>query len=328
MMKKMLSPHDLVLSPKWRFKKSMTGAGLAVDPRTFLWEAAWHLHGIQGDLLALAAGGEFVLIDGCRRLDFARRHGINSLSVQVFDEAMGMEAMHAILLNEFDLIVASSARKAAFVAMLGRNGIPDDAVIKDFLPLIGLEAHRAHLSRCQKIGALGTDILEFCHEKGFASSQCFHLTRHPPDLLAMVFGWRDRLALSASLFEQVLDLLRDLMLARDVACGRLISELKLETLLAQPELTPQQRGKALLFELRRLRQPLLTKINGRLKELLQGMELPQEVHLAWDPTLEREELTLTISLAKISAFAAICGKLSSPHVVAALDGMVTILKES
>ena len=330
-MKKILVRLDelkTVAPVSWRFRKPLPGSPeFASDPRGRLLELSWRRSGITGELTVLATDDGLILIDGYRRIDFARRHEVSQLPAILLEATETVAAMEQIMLNEFDLIEASSARKAAFVAMLAGAGIDEDTLLHTFLPLIGMEPHPGVLLRCCRIGELGRDVIEFCHEKDFALSQCYHLTRRPAGLVNLVLGWRERLALSASHFEKILDMLRDLMVARSLSdVQQLATQLGLTGLLNAVDLNPGQRTRALVDALRALRMPCLTQKGAILEKLRDDMHLPHAVTLSWDPTLEKEGLNLCLALRAGMDVPGICHKLGSGEVVAQLDRMLEELE--
>jgi hypothetical protein len=113
--------------------------------------------------------------------------------------------------------------------------------------------------------------------------------------VALVFSWRDRLSLTASVAEELLEHLKDHLRAAEATPEELARRPEVRALLEAP-LGPQEKTRRLRELVRRLRFPLLTGANDRLEGIRARLGLPGNVRLSWDPTLERHAVDLRITI--------------------------------
>ncbi len=163
------------------------------------------------------------------------------------------------------------------------------------LPALGLRGHRSIVKRCLAVAELPAPVAEFCAAKGFSLKQCAHLTRHPRELLELVFSWRDRINLTASLAEELVDDLGDYLRARAMAPADLAAHDDIRAVLESGE-HPQRAARTLRDRVRELRAPVLTGTNRRMDAVAGALALPKSVRLTWDRSLERRELGIHVTL--------------------------------
>jgi len=250
--------------------------------------------GILSPLIVHEYAGTHQLVDGFKRLVCATRLGIDALPCRILPEVTSMASMLELVLHEQRSFIASSAvGQARFIRMARDLGVARTVLIQRFLPALNLQAHPRVLDRLLAVGSLPEEVLALCEQKHFSLKQCVHLTKHPPEWLAQFLRWRDRLAITASVLEELLDRFRETLR---------IEQIPLEELLKAPELnvvleagaSPQERTQKLRAWIRARRFPRLTAIESRMQQTYEAMKLPRGVTLHWDPTLERRELELRI----------------------------------
>jgi len=205
---------------------------------------------------------------------------------------------------------------------MGRSaGVADEHLCDRLLPALGLQPHPRVLARCLPIAELPAPVADFCAQKGFSLKQCAHIARHSRELLDEVFSWCDRINLTASLAEELLDDLTDFLRARDLSPAELAERTDIRAVLESGD-NPQQAARALRDLVRSLRAPVLTSTNQRMDAVATSLALPSRVRLQWDRSLERRELGLRISLRDPEEWPETLARLSRADVEQAIASLL------
>lgn len=252
--------------------------------------------GILTPLIVHDFAGTLHLVDGFKRLACATRLGLATLPCRILPETTPTASVLELLLHEQRNFIASSAAgQARFVRLAKILGLDEATIIQRVLPALNLQAHPRVLERLLAVGSLPDEVLALCEEKHFSLKQCVHLTKHPPEWLAQFFRWRDRLAITASVLEELLDRFRETLRIEQIPLDELLKAPGLEAIF-EAEMSPQERTQRLRAWIRARRFPRLTEIEDRMRRTCETMKLPGGVTLQWDPSLERRELKLRIDL--------------------------------
>lgn len=240
------------------------------------------------------ADGEYHLVDGFARCACLAMEGAAFVDANVVAaEASPESLMRYYFLAHQPRILESAAQRVRFLSLARRCGVGDETLVQHFLPMVGFEAHPRLLRRCEAVAALPEEVLQFCHEKRFSLKQCLHLTRHPAELLSWLFDWRDHLALTASIIEELAGHIGDHLRGSGTSMAEFRQRPELVELFAA-RMSPQERTRRLRDTVRRWRFPVLTQVQSEMESIRNAMNLPQPMELRWDPTLEQHAVELRI----------------------------------
>lgn len=243
-----------------------------------------------------AAPGELHIVDGFTRARAATSLGWESLSCAVLGRETPIEHVLGLVIGlRRTALMGNAVTRARLVALAVRERLAEDLLREWLLPALGLQGHQSIVKRCLAIAELPAPVAEFCAAKGFSLKQCTHLTRHPRELLELVFSWRDRINLTASLAEELLDDLGDYVRATAMAPADLAGHDEIRAVL-ESGAHPQRAARALRDRVRALRAPVLTGTNRRMDALAGSLQLPESIRLTWDRSLERRELGVHVTL--------------------------------
>ena len=143
--------------------------------------------------------GEYHLIDGFKRIRFARQSGLTAVEAVVMPESTPAEEIVAIIFyNKLSRIKKSAISKIRFVLFALDLGASEERVLKFICPPLELKPHRSFIEECRRIHGLPAELKEFCHEKRFSLKQILNLAYYPHDLLVHIMAWKPLLHLSAS----------------------------------------------------------------------------------------------------------------------------------
>ncbi len=292
--------HDIALEDT---RYSLSARAIPSDPFEANLKSSMAALGLQTAVLLHETGaGRLCVVDGFRRLGAAAALGWQTIPARVLSpEISGVELFALVAEARRERLAASLVKRLRFLHLAHTMKIEQSALIARFMPLLGMESHEHVLRRCLIAAQLPEDVLDFCETKNFSLKQCLHLTRHPREQLEWIFAWRERLSLTASMMEEVLNHLKDYLNG---------SETSLEELKARPDLnailyaeaSAQERTRQLRDWIRSLRFPLLTRTNRELEQTRDEMHLPAHIRVSWDPTLEHQRLDIAISITSREAW--------------------------
>ena len=216
------------------------------------------------------------------------------------------------------------AAKARFLALCLELGVPAETCREKFLPSLGLEEHDEVLRRLRRVSRLPAPVLDFAEEKRFSLKQLSRLARHPPELLELVFSWRDRLLLTASVLEEILEHASAHLRASGEAPRAVLRLPGVEETLSAPVST-SERTRRLRDLLQCLRFPILTETNRQLDEMRSALGLPAGVEVSWDNTLEEHAVRLSVTIRRREEWKRVLGTLGREEVERGISNMLDLL---
>jgi len=266
------------------------------SPRLLSLEHSIATEGVLTPLIVHDFAGTYQLIDGFKRLACAMRLGLAKLPCRILPETTPTASVLELLLHEQrNFITSSAAGQARFIRLAKDLGLEETTLIQRFLPALNLQAHPRVLEQLLAVSSLPEEVLTLCEQKHFSLKRCVHLTKHPPEWLVEFFGWTDRLAITASVLEELLDRFKETLRIEQIPLDELLKAPELKAIL-EAETSSQERTQRLRAWIRARRFPRLTEIEDRMRHTCETMGLPSGVTLHWDPSLERRGLELRIGL--------------------------------
>ncbi len=219
------------------------------------------------------------------------------------------------------LIMESVVNRIRFLQLARALDVPLDTMRDHLLPLAGFEAHDRVLRRCWAVADLPASVLWFCHEKNFSMKQCVHLTRHPRELLELLFEWRDGLALTASVVAEVSEHIKDYLRASGLSVAEFAGLSSVRAIVTSDQ-SPQERTRDLRRVVREMRFPILTETHTAMHAIKESMNLPRELELRWDPALEQRAVELRIRVRDENVWPKLLEKLGSTQTRQGLHGLL------
>ncbi len=252
--------------------------------------------GIQLPLLIHKSGDEVHLVDGFKRAVVAKSLEIENIPCCFLPEDISLRDVLAFLfIEQNELIISSLVTRARFVAFAQKQGLDNTTLLEYYFPLLGLKSHAAVLKKLKAIDKLPQKVLDFCDEKHFSMRQCSSLTRYPSDLLSQVFSWKDELYLTASMAEEILTNLKDYLRGTGISLAEFVDDKEVKDL-SNSSLSSQERTRRFRSLLKKRRFPILTDVNIKMDHIRKQISLPDNIKLSWDPTLEKRELRLALTI--------------------------------
>jgi hypothetical protein len=95
--------------------------------------------------------------------------------------------------------------------------------------------------------------------------------------------------------EEILANLKDYLRGTDISLAEFINDKEVKDLF-NASLNAQERTRRFRSLLKKRRFPILTDVNLKMDQLRKQISLPDNIKLSWDPTLEKKELRLALTI--------------------------------
>jgi len=238
------------------------------------------------------AGGDFHLVDGFKRVGLIETDTLLCTILPTTTSPLSL----ALLVYDacVERLNRSFVDRARFLAFAQEIGTPREEIIQTLLPLCGMEPNERVLRKVEKGLTLPAEILDYGAGKNFSLKQLLSFLRAPQEALDFVFSLRPHLPLSASLIDELCGRLTDHLRATGASMQTFSLDERLVAILASDD-EPRKKTARLRGLMAELRMPTLTRLNSEMDAAVVEAGLPKSLSLSWDRTLERRELTLTIT---------------------------------
>ncbi|MCP4602633.1 MAG: ParB N-terminal domain-containing protein [Proteobacteria bacterium] len=265
------------------------------------------------------------LVNGFKRAAYARHFGIETLLCGVLEET-SLESILDIVLNDHFLeIQRAPASRARFIVFVLGLGLERNLIVDRYLPVLDFEPHQEVLTRCEEVGRLPEDVLDFCIEKRFSMKQCVHLSRHPRELIQSIFTLKNEMLFSASTIEELMTDIKDYLRASDLSPSSFFNGENVREIVSSRSLNPQEKTRKFRDLVKELRFPILTEKNRKISEMKSKMGLPETAKLKWDKTLERKEITISIRINSSNKWSETVEKMSTKELKTSIENILNEL---
>jgi len=267
----------------------------------------------------------FHLIDGYQRYKFLKSKQTAKLPCMIIPSSATPQRRFELIFNS-DLINEQNSliSKLEIVRFALELGVEEDFLLEKYLPMMGFKAYHKIFQRFQRILLLPKAILVYCHEKNFSFKQCDYLavlTRKSPDLLNIIFSWKNKINLTASVMEELAENIYDYLRENSQQLDKFFKNPLIKKIFAW-EGPQNERTKRLRKYIQELRYPRLTDENKQIEEYRRRMCLPKNINVTWDTHLEQSDLVLNIQFNCTTQWKDTCDFLCSSSVLEGFSGML------
>jgi hypothetical protein len=269
--------------------------------------------------------GRLHLIDGRKRLLYAEKNLVEMVDAVVLSEETPVtDIITLILCGKSEEIGSSAINRAQFICFAVSLGVPEEWVLKSLCAPFGLRPHSGTLSECGRICSLPKELKRFCHDKKFSLKQLINLSSYHGDLLSLLVEWNPLLHLTASTMDELASNLRGWMRSNNKNAADLIKDEEIMEIMGS-SMDPRDRTSKLrrLFRVRQF--PLLSEVNSRIEMTVSGLELPEEIDIKWDRTLENRNVAVSINIHDAGKLRRVLDSLKSKEVRDALEEILNEL---
>ncbi len=239
---------------------------------------------------------EIHLIDGRKRIEFLRDKGQEKVRALLLPESISLNELFSyILYQKKTQILESTINTIQFIKKVSEICGDTDWIIRNICIPLRIKPHKKLFEEIETITGLPYEVRRFFHEKRFSYKQILNLSYYPHEILTTVLSWRGDIYLTASLFEEIVVLLKDILKANRTSIEEFLSEPKVKDIF-KAEAPPKKRTEALREFLFKKRYPILVETNENIKQAIEEIGLPENIDIYWDRTLENKELIVKLKI--------------------------------
>lgn len=233
-----------------------------------------------------------IVVCGFRRIHALRILGVRRVLVRIFPEGKmnSRTALDLALRDNLSHRQLNPLEKARALFNLRQFGVPDEALIRTYLPLLGLNPHASVLRCFILVHNIHPGLRNCLRDGRLTHASLETIAGMPHSLQQSISSLMERIRLTASFQKKLLGLLEDLGACReDQGCDPLgIPEIS--QIAADSRLSPFQKGEQVFECLYRLRYPRISAASDRFNSQKALLQLPGSIRIREHPFFEEPGL--------------------------------------
>ena len=266
--------------------------------------------------------GQFHLVDGRKRLQFAILNKERTIRATVFPESTpATDLITLILCNKRYEIEFSTINKIQFVYFATSLNVPEQWILNSLCIPFEFKTHRDFFRECERIYNLPEELKLFCHDKKFSLKQMLNLTYHPKELLVQLIKWKSVLQFTASTMDEIASNLKNYLKRENKKISDFLAEPDVQELF-DSSLSPRDKTEKLRHLIHLKQFPVLSDKNSRIQKTVEALKLPRGVTVNWDKTLENKNINLSLDVSNPSKWREFLDTLSSDEVKKAIEAIL------
>lgn len=249
------------------------------------------LHGIQTPILLESTQSGYRIINGFRRLEIAQKMDIEMIPALVSEKSPLENLKWSLIDNrvqgEFNLYEQTKALECA-----KDLGAGESVIIEEFLPLVGLHAHKNVYDEYRGFLRLPPQLIEFFTEKDISISRTQTFQNLSTEGQQIAVDLLQTFSPGINVLDELLTNLYEISRRTDTPVPELYAELEIEQILekaGQPHIALGQ----IRQRLQEYRYPVLSETNQQISRLVSELDLGENVRINWDKRLENRGINVT-----------------------------------
>lgn len=265
------------------------------------------------------------LIDGSKRIGYAKQKKLGEINAIVLPETTEITDIITLILCDKRREVESSVmNKIQFTRFTLFSGVWESWVTDSLIPFFGFKPYSTFFDDCERIAGLPKMVQEFCHEKRFSLKQILNLTYIPEEILIQLMAWRPLLQLTASTLDEMAMYLKDYLKYQNIPLSDFLRGSEVQEIM-NSSLNNRQRTERLRNLIYIKRFPVLSDTNSKIHDSVEKINLPEEVTLEWDRTLENRGVALQVNVKDAHKWPELLERLASPDIERAIRDILSQL---
>ena len=259
------------------------------------------------------------LVDGRKRVQFAREMKEPMIKATVLPEGTPMtDIITLIFCNRRNTIESSTINRVQFLCFVMSLNVSESWILQSLCLPFEFKPHSSFLQECERIYRLPLSLRMFFHEKKFSFKQMLNLTSYSREMLGLLVQWMSSLQFTASVMDEIASNLRDYLKRTNRPLRDFISESGVQEIF-DSSLSARDKTEKIRELLMLRRYPILSEKNAAIERHVEALQLPQDIHLDWDRTLENKYLNLSVNIHDPSKWQALLKTLISEDVKKAIE---------
>ena len=253
--------------------------------------------GLLNPVLLFEYDNKYKIISGFKRVLACKSLCFDSISSFVF-ESDSISELNAFKIAVYDNI---SIRKLNIIEksiilnkLKNYHSLKHNEIIKDFMPIIGLEQSEKLLECYLSLSKIGNDLKEHIVNREVpikTSSLIASVSKYKLPLISEIII---KFNLGTNKIKELVNLIDEITERDGIDIGELRSDLNLDRVIKNERMTLSQKWEKIISSLREKRFPMWSKIEKKLLRNISSLSLPKNVNLSYPPYLEGDKLRIEI----------------------------------
>ncbi len=256
-------------------------------------------------VLLLERSPRKVIVCGFRRIRAMERLGKPRILARILsEESIKLSEIFGLALwdNLSHRQLEPLEKARALLGLQQTCGVPDDALVKTYLPLLGLTPHEGVLRSYLTLNNARPGLRRCLAEGQLTHSSVENLAEMPSQIQDSIAALMTGIRLSASLQRKVLALLEDLSAMTETLLDAPLDHPEVLAVLNDSRLSPYQKGEKLHEALYRLRNPMLSRASDRFLSQKKKLGLPGSIQITSHPFFETTDLRIEFEASSVERF--------------------------
>jgi len=240
---------------------------------------------------------KYTIVDGFKRLGWARQKGMEQVPCLVFPAACSHKEV-LVLRVEGKLFgpPLNPAEKAQIIAQLAR-AMPHQFISEHILPALRVPQRNEAVAGWCRLSEAGEDLLMAAASGEIAERTALELSTWSKEERAEILAVLKELRCSASIQMEVAERIKEIAMKEDRQRSAVLQQPEFQALLEEQRSTHRQKTEALRALLTRWRFPRLSAREEKFTRQWNSASLPRAIRLAPPPAFEGERWQLQVVFA-------------------------------
>ncbi len=237
------------------------------------------------------------LLSGFHRYRIALELGLESIPASPVPDGVPVEnAFHDVLLEHMVHRSLNLIEKARILGILDRLCSSWESMREHFLPLLELPPKTEILQDVRDLLTLSPNIQRYIEKYDLSLKQAVRFGRFSPEDQDFFGGLALELDIRSVELSSMMAAFQDIAGREGLSVTQVSESLGCPKIMTDSQRTRQQRIARIRTELERRQYPKIYAWNESVENLKKEMELPEQVRLSWDRSLESPGIRITLDL--------------------------------
>ena len=251
--------------------------------------------GLLNPILLFEYDNKYKIISGFKRVLACKLLCFDIIDAFVF-ESGSISELKAFMIAVYDNISIRELNIIEKSIILNKlknyHNLKYNEIIRDFMPLIGLEPNKKLLEDYISLSKLDDDLKEHIVNREIPIKILSLIASISNDKLPLISELIIKLNLGANKIKELVNLIDEITERDKIDIERLRSDLNLDSIIKNERMTLSQKWERIVNSLRRKRFPMWSKIEKKLLRNISSLALPQNVNLSYPPYLEGDKFRI------------------------------------
>ncbi|MEE9258490.1 MAG: ParB/RepB/Spo0J family partition protein [Nitrospinaceae bacterium] len=307
-------------------ENTLTDFSLGADPEPLA--ASVREIGITHPVTLVATGNHYSVVRGHRRVRLCEKSGRETISANVLDTKMDEEMMLAANLAENRCHRQySDIEKGGILVKLRNAGVPEERIIRKYMPIVGLERSKKLFLDYMNMENLGHALKTLLHESNVPLRYFSAMFRWDPESRTAAEGLFSILKPGVNKWRDLLELIDDTARREGISPSRLFLREDIQSVLNRREASRNEKFDRVCHILYDARFPLFSDLQKKLARTLDRLKLDGRTKVRTPQNFESGEIKIELKFTDEQELIEQLEKLSKASRSETLSELIRLFKD-